>query len=77
MIGLVLVVPFWVSSEDHFKSVSCGFGYYLLNIIITFMVIVLSCVVAWWYAKQQRRVEREINSENPTEMPAAVSEATA
>ena len=77
MIGLVLVVPFWVSSEDHFKSVSCGFGYYLLNIIITFMVIVLSCVVAWWYAKRQRRVEREINSENPTEMPAAVSEGTA
>ena len=78
MIGLVLVVPFWVFSEDHLKSVSCGFGYYLLNIIITFIVIVLSCVVVWRYAKRQQRVEREfgINSENPTDMPA-VSEATA
>ena len=78
IIGLVLVVPFWVSSEDHFKSVSCGFGYYLLNIIITFIVIVISCVVAWRYTKRQRRVEREfgINSENPTTIPAAVSGAT-
>ena len=78
MIGLVLVVPFWVSSEDHFKLVSCGFGYYLLNIIITFIVIVIACVVAWWYAKQQQRVEREfgMNSENPTTVPAVVSEAT-
>ena len=78
IIGLVLVVPFWVSSEDHFKSVSCGFGYYLLNIIITFIVIVISCVVAWRYAKRQRRVKREfgINSENPTTTPAAVSGTT-
>ena len=78
IIGLVLVVPFWVSSEDHFKPVSCGFGYYLLNIIITFIVIVIACAVAWRYAKWQQRVEREfgINSENPTDMPTAVSEAT-
>ena len=61
ILGLVLVAPFWTSA-DQFSSVSCGFGYYLLNIILTSIVIAISCVVACWYTKWQRRQAEE----NPT-----------
>ena len=62
--GLVLVIPFGVlHSNDPFVG-SCGFSYYLLNIFLTFIILLVYVVVVWRYMEWRQRAVRDVEGRN-------------